>query len=141
MFGETNVWLVSKAGPRMRRVTRKWLSLTRFCREREEEKLLCGELGIMRLVDDRSQVMQVLRGTVPNLILFTPPEEKKHAPGYVRHAGSWREVLEAIAATTDPGRRAGICRRPRPGHRPRDQNELSRRTRKTVRLSGPLSVS
>ena len=100
----------------MQKVTLDWLSKTdfyartglcsdhvRFCLEREDKKSICEEIGITHSGDDRIHVMQILRGTVPNLILFTPPEDKRYAPGFVTHAGSWGEVLEAIATTSpDP---------------------------------------
>src|SRR4051812_4655464 len=76
-------WLVSKAGPRIEALTRRWLehhrffertaidpSHLRFCRRREEKRLHADELGLTHFIDDREDVLAHLRGSVSCLALF-----------------------------------------------------------------------
>lgn len=109
-----NVWIVSKAGPRMQELTLQWLeenqfySTTgfpqdhvRFCLERADKKPICEELGITHFVDDRIHLMQILQHTVSHLYLFTPAEEHRHAPKYVTPVSTWAETLEHILGTLE----------------------------------------
>lgn len=88
------VWLVSKCGPRIQALTRRWLArqgfheLTgvppahvRFCRRRPEKRQHCEAIRATHFIDDRLDVLQHLRGVVPNLYWFghrpagvTPPD-------------------------------------------------------------------
>ena len=73
-----NVWLVSKAGPRIQNLTRKWLAHwdifrktglpeehVRFCLERRDKAAHARELRLSQFIDDRIDVHQHLRGIVP----------------------------------------------------------------------------
>jgi hypothetical protein len=86
------VWLVSKAGARIEQLTRRWFTrheffartgLTeaqvRFCRKREDKRVHAADLGLTHFIDDRTDVLEHLRGLVPRLGLFgvqpaAPPE-------------------------------------------------------------------
>lgn len=65
-----NVWIVSKAGPRMQTRTLNWIhhqdfssrtglneTHVRFCRECADKQPICADLGITHFVDDRVHVM------------------------------------------------------------------------------------
>src|SRR5262245_59446882 len=82
LFGG-QVWLVSKAGSRIERLTRLWLAHhrffertgmrsdnVRFCRRREEKREHAIALGLTDFIDDRVDVLEHLRGVVPRLLLF-----------------------------------------------------------------------
>src|SRR5262245_11105822 len=60
------VWLVSKCGPRIQQLTKRWLARqdfygrtglrqdrVRFCRERPEKREHCAAIGATHFVDDR----------------------------------------------------------------------------------------
>lgn len=78
------VFLVSKAGPRARTRTMRWLKHNhffertgikpkhiQFCLERNEKELICRELGLTHFIDDRLDVLASLK-SVPNRFLFDP---------------------------------------------------------------------
>jgi hypothetical protein len=82
LFGG-RAWLVSKAGPRIEALTRRWLqhhrffertalspSHLRFCRRREDKRAHADELALTHFIDDRVDVLQHLRGAVDCLALF-----------------------------------------------------------------------
>ncbi len=104
------VWIISKAGWRTEGLTREWLrswdffrstglkeSHVRFCRERPEKLDICSELCITHFVDDRIHVMQILRGTVPNLYLFGDKLQNRSARKWTRCVEDWTECYEAIS--------------------------------------------
>jgi hypothetical protein len=77
------VWLVSKCGPRIQALTRRWLAqqrfheLTgvpathvRFCLRRPEKRDHCEAIRATHFIDDRLDVLEHLRGLVPRLYLF-----------------------------------------------------------------------
>lgn len=68
----------------------------RFCRERVEKKAICSELGITHFVDDRVHIMQILRGSVPNLYLFGPSGEGHQCPPWATPVTEWAQVAERI---------------------------------------------
>jgi hypothetical protein len=86
------VWLVSKAGPRIEALTRRWFvhhrffervgldpTHLRFCRRRDEKRAHADALALTHFIDDRVDVLKYLRGAVPGLALFgvqaAPPPE------------------------------------------------------------------
>ncbi|HEU4411766.1 MAG TPA: hypothetical protein VFS43_41375 [Polyangiaceae bacterium] len=102
------VWIVSKAGPRVQALTRRWLERWRFfaltgvrpanlyfCRERHEKAEYARRFGLTHFVDDRQDVLAPMRGLVPNLLLFGA--QRGPAPPYVRHVRDWKEALAALA--------------------------------------------
>lgn len=112
------VWIVSKAGPSMQERTLGWMAAVdfhartglqrdhvRFCRERIEKKTICSELGITHFVDDLVHIMQILRGSVPNLYLFGPRGEGNPCPPWVTPVIDWEQVTGRIVGLGhQPGR-------------------------------------
>jgi hypothetical protein len=99
------VWVVSKAGPRIQSLTRRWLArhrffeatgmdeaALRFVRERSEKHLHAVKLGLTHFVDDRVDVLAALT-TVPNRYLFGPNAQ---VPAWATHVPDWAAVREAI---------------------------------------------
>jgi hypothetical protein len=102
------VWLVSKAGPRVQEKTRHWLrhhlffertgispANLRFCLERPQKASHCRELGITHFIDDRPDVLMHLEGVVGNRFLFGP-QKKPHSQAGVVPVPSWAEARSAI---------------------------------------------
>jgi hypothetical protein len=100
---ERRVWLVSKAGPRSERLTRRWLGhhrfhertglrpdRVRFCLEREDKRAHALELGLTHFIDDRVDVLCHLRGVVSHLLLFGV--QTGEIPDWVTHVLDWRAV-------------------------------------------------
>ena len=96
---EGRVYIVSKAGPRIQRLTRAWLEvheffkLTRmpqasvhFCRERSEKRNYAIKLGLTHFVDDRIDVLESLSDIVPFRYLFgghtQVPDGTLHVPDW-----------------------------------------------------------
>lgn len=109
---EGQVWIISKAGYRMRAHTLSWLeavnfySLTgleadhiRFCFEREEKAGICQELAISHFVDDRFRVMEILRHVVPHLYLFSLKGTRKGCPLWATYVSGWTELLALFKAS------------------------------------------
>lgn len=82
---EGRAWLVSKCGPSVQAKSRAWLAHhrffertgiapghLRFCLQRPQKADHCRELGITHFIDDRADVLQHLKGWVPNRYLFGP---------------------------------------------------------------------
>jgi hypothetical protein len=100
-------WLVSKCGPRIQERTRQWLEHhrfwertgippenVRFCRDRPGKAPICRELGITHFIDDRLDVLEYLRGSVPHLYLFAAafaPQEQWLTP-----LTGWPEALQVV---------------------------------------------
>ena len=108
---EGQVWIVSKAGYRMRAHTLAWLDAVdfyartgfeaehiRFCFERQEKASICQELGINHFVDDRLHVLQILRYTVPHLYLFKLAGVRRGCPRWATFVSGWPELLGAFKA-------------------------------------------
>ena len=100
------VWIVSKAGPRMQERTLTWLQSVdffsrtglepdhvRFCLQREDKATVCRELEISHFIDDRVHVMQILRGVVPHICLFGEPGAERFCPPWASFASTWPEVV------------------------------------------------
>lgn len=101
------VWLVSKAGPRVQALTRRWLDRWRFfavtgikpgnlyfCRERHEKADHARRLGLTHFIDDRQDVLAAMRGLVPNRYLFGV--QRGPAPRDLRPVLNWAEVRGAL---------------------------------------------
>ena len=105
------VWLVSKAGPRVQEKTRHWLrhhrffertgissENLRFCLERSQKAQHCLELGLTHFIDDRPDVLGHLEGVVANRFLFGPQRRPSGLPGIVP-VPTWAEAHATIART------------------------------------------
>jgi hypothetical protein len=105
------VWLVSKAGPRMQEKTRLWLlhhrffertgiapDRLRFCLERPQKADHCKELGITHFIDDRLDVLECLRGIVPNRFLFGP-QRKCSVPQGILLVPAWSDAIRVVERT------------------------------------------
>jgi hypothetical protein len=110
------VWLVSKCGPRIQALTRRWMhhhafyaktgmveDNVRFCLERRDKALHARELALTHFIDDRLDVHEHLRGIVPSLYLFGHQAVGSIAPPWVTPVLTWgdvrRVVLEGALAT------------------------------------------
>ena len=93
-------WLVSKAGARIEKLTRRWLehhrffertgldpSHVRFCRRRDEKRGHADDLRLTHFIDDRLDVLEHLRGGVPRLALFGV--QTTAIPDWVVHLPEW----------------------------------------------------
>ena len=100
---EGQVWLVSKCGPNVQKKTVAWLEHhqfwartgmdpghLRFCLHRPEKALHARELALSVMIDDRLDVLEHLRGIVPDLLLFG--EQARPAPEWTTHVGDWEAV-------------------------------------------------
>jgi hypothetical protein len=107
-----NVWLVSKAGPRIQARTRRWLDEwqffdvtgvprehVRFCRERREKADVALALELTHFIDDRLDVLRHLEGIVPNRFLFGPQRRSYACGATLTQVGDWRALLHAIKGT------------------------------------------
>jgi hypothetical protein len=105
---EGRVWLVSKAGPRIERLTLRWLrhhrffertgmrpDRVRFCRRREDKRTHAQDLALTHFIDDRADVLGHLRGVVPHLYLFGV--QTHPIPDWVRHVAGWPAVATALS--------------------------------------------
>ena len=107
---EGQVWLVSKAGPRVQEKTRCWLKHhaffastgipadnLRFCLERPQKAQHCSELRITHFIDDRFDVLMYLEGVVPNRYLFGPQKAKVRCTPAITQVPSWPAVWQAFS--------------------------------------------
>jgi len=115
----SQVWLISKCGPRVQARTRRWLehhnfydhtglnpAHVRFCLQRVDKRIHCQELEITHLVDDRLDVHEAVRELVPNLYVFGP--QRRPIPRYVLHTPDWPSAADAIHASLRT-ERDGTC--------------------------------
>lgn len=102
-------WLVSKAGPKVQQKTKQWLrhwdfygetglprEHLRFCLERAQKLGHCRQLKITHFVDDRLDVLEHLRGRVPNLYLFGEQPGLAQPPDWVTPVADWGETTETV---------------------------------------------
>jgi hypothetical protein len=102
------VWLVSKAGPRVQEKTRQWLrhhcffertgvapDHLRFCLERPQKAQHCTELAITHFIDDRPDVLEHLEGVVRHRFLFGPQRKPQRMAGIVA-VPTWEGVRAAL---------------------------------------------
>ncbi len=114
-----NAWLVSKCGPNVQRKTKAWLKHwgfhkatgipvdhVRFCLERPQKAHHCKQLKLTHFVDDRLDVLEHLRGLVPNLYLFGEQPRLDAIPDWVVHVEDWITTLDAI--TSNLGVESGL---------------------------------
>jgi hypothetical protein len=104
-----NVWIISKAGQKVQRRTRNWLTHrrfsestgipaqnVRFCADRAGKLDHCIELRITHFLDDRIHVMQILQNTVPHLFLFGPQKGGVARSRLWTAVADWQEAVHAI---------------------------------------------
>jgi hypothetical protein len=102
------VWLVSKCGRRIETRTRQWLEFHRFhdrtgidpahvlfCRKRPDKAGICRELRLTHFVDDRPDVLEHMRGVVPNLFLFGLQAQPAEWD-WLTKVENWAEVLDRV---------------------------------------------
>lgn len=102
------VWIVSKCGPRVQQRTLQWFERhdffgrtgidsrnVRFCLQRPQKAQHCRELAITHFIDDRTDVLQAMRGVVQNLYLFGPQRVETVILPY-HHAPDWAAVARAL---------------------------------------------
>ena len=107
-------WLVSKCGPRIESLTRRWLDRHAFfertglarehlrsCRARPEKRTHAEELRLTHFIDDRLDVLDPMRGLVPGLILFGHQPAGVAAPDGVTPALDWPSVLAVLGLVED----------------------------------------
>jgi hypothetical protein len=100
-----NVWLVSKAGPRIQKLTLAWLvhwkfhattgvgpEQVRFCRERRDKAVHARQLRLTHFVDDRLDVLEHLRGKVERLYLFGHQPVRNPRPNWPTEVLTWLDV-------------------------------------------------
>ena len=110
-----HVWFVSKAGKRIRALTREWFHhndfFTRcgvpeqhlhFCFKRHEKAGIAEELGLTHFIDDRRDVLEHLRTVVDHLYLFGIQSEAP--PPWVVSVRDWADVQTRMLG---PIRRTG----------------------------------
>jgi hypothetical protein len=103
------VWLVSKCGPRIQQLTRRWLQRqsfyertgvrqdrVRFCLKRPEKRDHCAAIGATHFVDDRLDVLRHLEGLVPRLYWFGHQTSAAAAPAWARKVRDWAEARDVI---------------------------------------------
>jgi hypothetical protein len=103
------VWLVSKCGPRIQQLTRRWLQLqsfyertgvrqdrVRFCLKRPEKRDHCVAIGATHFVDDRLDVLEHLAGLVPRLYWFGHQTGTPSAPGWAQPVRDWSAARHLI---------------------------------------------
>ena len=107
-----NVWLVSKAGPRIAARTRDWLDAhdffaatgmprdrLRFCRQRREKADHALELELTHFIDDRFDVLQYLEGLVPYRFLFGPQRRTYPPQSTLFCVRDWKALMHVITGT------------------------------------------
>jgi hypothetical protein len=108
------VWLVSKCGPRIQRLTKRWLARSgfhertkvrrdrvRFCLKRPEKREHCLAIGATHFVDDRLDVLEHLVGTVPRLYWFGYQRGATHTPGWAQAVRDWAETRDLVLSQLD----------------------------------------
>jgi len=103
------VWLVSKCGPRIQQLTKRWLEHTdfyartgvqpgrvRFCRKRPEKREHCLAIGATHFIDDRLDVLQHLVGVVSRLYWFGHQTDQRAAPPWAQPVQDWTETRRLV---------------------------------------------
>lgn len=103
------VWLVSKCGPKVEGRTRRWLRQRgfsqqtgvpmenlRFCLQRPQKADHARQLRLTHFIDDRLDVLTVLRPLVPTLLLFGPQRRPIHESGWFQPAPTWDAVRRLL---------------------------------------------
>jgi len=115
---EGRVWIVSKCGPRIEARSRAWLRAQRlfeitgiprrnlrFCRDRKDKALICGDLGIDYFVDDRVDVLLHMRAIVAHRFLFGAKSSRE--PGLLP-VPTWEATEAAILDRLDEEEAVGV---------------------------------
>ena len=108
------VWVISKAGPRVQAKTERWLAHhdfyastgigadhIRFVRQRADKAAVCRELGITHFVDDRADVLEHLVGVVTHLYLFG--RQTLSTPSHLIAVPTWEIAEQSIRETVAGG--------------------------------------
>jgi hypothetical protein len=103
------VWLVSKCGPRIQQLTRRWLlrqsffertgvrpDRVRFCLKRPEKRDHCAAIGATHFIDDRLDVLEHLVDLVPQLYWFGHQSGAAKAPTWAQPALDWSQARDLI---------------------------------------------
>jgi hypothetical protein len=103
------VWLISKCGPKVEQKTRLWLAHhqffertgidaghLRFCLKRPQKAVHCAALGITHFIDDRSDVLGAMEGTVPHLYLFGPQPRGPAGDARFTRTATWADVARLL---------------------------------------------
>jgi hypothetical protein len=106
---EGRVWLVSKCGPRIQSLTRRWLERQdffgrtglppeqlRFCLKRPEKRDHCAAIAATHFIDDRLDVLTHLVGLVPHLYWFGHQAPGARAPEWATQTLDWSEARAAV---------------------------------------------
>lgn len=110
------VWLVSKCGPRIQQLTRRWLQRhsfyertgvrqdrVRFCLKRPEKRDHCAVIGATHFVDDRLDVLEHLTGLVPRLYWFGHQAGAPSAPPWAQPVRDWSEARALVLSQLEMG--------------------------------------
>ncbi len=117
---EYRVHIVSKAGPKIAELTRRWLGSrgviggssiplgnVHFVRKRPEKHPVCEQLGVTHFIDDRLDVLAHL-ATVDHRYLFTgglgSHEEPASIPAWATKVDTWPRLIELLLRDFDPPR-------------------------------------
>ena len=113
LYRPENVFLVSVCDENTEQKTNEWLIGNQFyaltnllpanvynCRKRAHKAVIASKLELTHFIDDRLDVLEYMRTTVPNLYLFNPPANKQDnkTPGIIVVA-SWKEMLSFIKSS------------------------------------------
>ncbi len=123
---EGRVWLISKCGPRVQQLTRRWLrrhafhertgvrqDRVRFCLKRPEKREHCAAIGATHFVDDRLDVLENLVGLVPHLYWFGHQPGRAETPTWARRTLDWPEASRAILSDLpDRAEESALARAP-----------------------------
>jgi len=103
------VWLVSKCGPRIQQLTRRWLQRQsfyertgvrqdriRFCLKRPEKRDHCAAICATHFVDDRLDVLEHLAGLVPRLYWFGHQTNTLSPPAWAQPVREWSQARSLI---------------------------------------------
>lgn len=118
MLFEHRVHIVSKAGPKIAELTRRWLGShglvgpdgidpanVHFVRKRPEKHPVCDQLGVTHFVDDRLDVLGHLT-SVDRRYLFTGGLGEHEPPGIVPRGvivvDAWSRLVGLIADDVEP---------------------------------------
>lgn len=110
------VWLVSKCGPRIQGLTKRWLTRTafyektgvrqdrvRFCLKRPEKRDHCLAIGATHFIDDRLDVLRHLVGTVPRLYWFGYQKDATETPPWAQPVRDWAETRRLVLKQLEGG--------------------------------------
>ena len=111
------VWLVSKCGPRIQQLTRRWLQRNSFyertgvrqdrllfCRKRPEKRDHCATIGATHFIDDRLDVLDHLVGLVPRLYWFGHQAKPRAIPAWAEPVLDWSETRRLVLSHLQPAR-------------------------------------